>query len=119
ALISGVTLIAWAAWHVLYGYRHRVRFGMQIGLLGLAAWSFLMALAHGAGLMLIPALLPLCAPAMQGHGMISGALPVAVAAIGVHTLAMLAATGTVAIAVSRWPGVEVLKRGGVDFHLPG
>src|SRR5438067_11221696 len=32
AVISGIALIGWAIWHVLYGHRHRVRFGMQTGL---------------------------------------------------------------------------------------
>ena len=45
---SGLLLLAWAAYHWRYGHRHRVRFGMQTGLLGLAVWSFLMATAHGA-----------------------------------------------------------------------
>ena len=57
---SGFLLIGWAIYHQLYGHRHRVRFGMQTGLAGLALWSFLMATAHGAGLMVLPALIPLC-----------------------------------------------------------
>ena len=57
---AGAVLIGWAVYHMLYGSRHRVRFGMQVGMLGLGAWSFLMASAHGAGLMLVPALIPLC-----------------------------------------------------------
>ena len=56
---AGLVLLGWAAWHALYGHRHRVRFGMTTGMAGLAAWSFLMATAHGAGLMLIPLLAPL------------------------------------------------------------
>src|SRR5262245_52231465 len=40
---SGVLLIGWAAYHWRFGHRHRVRFGMRTGLLGLGAWSFLMA----------------------------------------------------------------------------
>src|SRR5690348_12787046 len=55
-------LIGWAAYHWRFGHRHRVRFGMQAGLWGLAIWSFLMATAHGAGIMLWPALMPLCLP---------------------------------------------------------
>ena len=62
-IASGFLLIAWAIYHLLYGHRHRVRVGMQTGLLGLAFWSFLMATAHGAGLMLIPVLIPLCVAA--------------------------------------------------------
>ena len=117
ALISGLALIAWAVWHVLYGHRHRVRFGMQTGLIGLGVWSFLMALAHGAGLMLIPALLPLCAPGMQGHGSIAGPFPIALAAVALHTAAMLIATGTIAIVVYRWLGVAILKRAWINFDI--
>src|SRR5437868_4831678 len=117
AIISGLALIAWAVWHVLYGHRHRVRFGMQTGLVGLGAWSFLMALAHGAGLMLIPALLPLCAPSMQGHGLMAGAFPIALAAVALHTAAMLVATGTIAIVVYRWLGVAILKRTWINFDI--
>ena len=57
--LCGLILLGWAAWHTVYGHRHRVRFGMTTGLAGLGAWSFLMAMAHGAGLMLIPLLAPL------------------------------------------------------------
>src|SRR5881396_3913247 len=57
---AALVLIGWALWHALYGHQRRVRVGMQTGLLGLVLWSFLMASAHGAGLMLIPALAPIC-----------------------------------------------------------
>jgi len=43
---SGLLLLAWAAYHWRFAHRHRVRFGMQVGLLGLAVWSFLMATAQ-------------------------------------------------------------------------
>ena len=46
------------------GYRHQVRVGMQVGFVDLALWSFLMATAHGAGLMVMPVLLEL--PAGDG-----------------------------------------------------
>jgi len=65
-IAAGILLIAWAIYHALYGQRHRVRFGMQVGMVGLAAWSFLMASAHGAGLMLVPVLIPLCLAASPG-----------------------------------------------------
>ena len=58
---GGLVLIGWAGRHFLYGHRHRVRVGMvQTGLVGLGFWSLLMATAHGAGLMMLPAALPLC-----------------------------------------------------------
>src|SRR4029453_16303940 len=58
-VVAGVVLVGWAAYHHLYGARHRVRVGMRTGMAGLALWSFLMASAHGAGLMLVPVLRPL------------------------------------------------------------
>ncbi len=69
---------------------------------GLALWSFMMSTAHGAGLMLVPALIPLCmgdASARQIGA--AGSLAVALAAVGVHTAAMLAATGLMAAGISR------------------
>src|SRR5678816_4141600 len=58
-VLSGVLLIAWGLYHLLYVHRHRVRIGFKTGLVGLAVWSFVMATAHGAGMMLIPVLMPL------------------------------------------------------------
>jgi len=59
-MAAGSGLILWALYHLAYGSRHRARIGMQTGFAGLLAWSFVMASAHGAGLMLVPALVPLC-----------------------------------------------------------
>jgi hypothetical protein len=106
-LAAGVVLIGWAAYHQLYGSRHRVRVGMRTGLAGLVLWSFLMASAHGAGLMLAPALLHL------GHG--GPAVGVSLAAVAVHTLAMLAVTGVIAIVVHEWIGVAFLRRGWLNL----
>jgi len=67
---------------------------------GLALWSFMMSTAHGAGLMLVPALMPLCitdAPARELTA--SSSLALALAAVGVHTAAMLAVTGLIATGV--------------------
>jgi len=57
---AGLVLIGWGLYHWRFGARHRVRFGMQVRLAGLFVWSFLMATGHDAGLMLWPALMPLC-----------------------------------------------------------
>jgi hypothetical protein len=113
---SGLVLIAWALYHWRYGHRHRVRFGMQTGLLGLGVWSFLMATAHGAGLMLWPVLMPLCiAAASEPDG--AGPLVTALIGIGVHTLAMLVTTTVVAVAVYEWVGLEILRRAWINVDL--
>jgi hypothetical protein len=117
-VVAGTLLIAWALYHWRYGSRHRVRIGMQTGMAGLAAWSFLMAGAHGAGLMLIPALIPLCLAASPGGALTAGgALPVSLAAVGVHTLAMLATTGIIAALVYEWLGIAFLRRAWINFDL--
>ena len=69
---AGLVLIGWALYHWRFSHRHRVRFGMQVGLAGLFVWSFLMAAAHGAGLMLWPALMPLCLPSGAGERSVGG-----------------------------------------------
>lgn len=113
----GVLLIGWALYHMVYGSRHRVRVGMTAGFLGLAGWSFLMATAHGAGLMLIPVVLPLCLAASPSGELTAGALPIALAAVGVHSLAMLTVTGVVAVVVYQWVGVGFLRRGWINLDL--
>jgi len=116
--LGAVILLAWAAWHALYGRRHRVRFGMKVSLGGLFLWSFLMANAHGAGLMLIPAVVPLCLAASPAHELTaSGSLPVALTALGLHTSVMLATIGIVAIAVYKWVGIAFLPRAWINFDL--
>lgn len=88
----------------------------------LAWWSFLMATAHGAGLMLVPFMLRLCEapPASadrlaQAHGRVMETLArsdvaTALAVAGVHTLAMLLAGVGMAYAVYRWLGLQFLRR---------
>jgi hypothetical protein len=115
-IAAGVLLIGWAVYHQLYGSRHRVRVGMRTGMAGLALWSFLMASAHGAGLMLVPVLLPLGREASpHSHLTASGSTAVALAAVGVHTLAMLAVTGGIAMVVYEWVGLAFLRRGWVNL----
>jgi hypothetical protein len=113
-LIAGGILVLWAGYRWRYGHRHRVRVGMTVGAAGLAVWSFLMATAHGAGLMLVPALLPLCAsmPAIGG-----GPLVVSLAAVALHTFTTLVATGLVAMVVHEWLGLAFLRRSWINFDL--
>jgi hypothetical protein len=90
---------------------------MQAGLWGLAIWSFLMATAHGAGIMLWPALMPLCLPT-DIHAAGSGSLlATALAGVGSHTLAMLATTAIVSVLVYDWLGLALLRRAWLNVDL--
>ncbi len=113
---AGLLLIGWAAYHQLYGHRHRVRVGMTAGFAGLALWSFLMATAHGAGLMILPVIVPLCIAASPLRQIdASGSTAVTLAAVGVHTGAMLVVTAVIAIAVYRWIGIAILRSAWLNF----
>jgi hypothetical protein len=122
-LAAGVSLLVWALYHWRYGHRHRVRVGMRAGFAGLLLWSFVMATGHGAGLMLMPALMPLHmshthGQAGHGHPIIGvDSLWLALAAVGVHTLAMLLVTGVIAVMTYEWLGVGFLRRGWINFDM--
>jgi hypothetical protein len=109
--LAGAILLGWALYYAVYGHRHRVRVGMQTGMLGLGLWSFLMATGHGAGLMLVPMIIPLCLSASPVKGLsASGSLIVSLAAVAVHTGAMLAVTAAMASLVYEWLGLAFLRR---------
>jgi hypothetical protein len=92
----------------------------------LAWWSFLMATAHGAGLMLLPFMIGLCTtesddsamPAAQwlgrGHAAVNDVLArsgtvTALAVAGAHTFAMMVAGLAMAWLVYRYLGLRVLR----------
>src|ERR1700685_3794434 len=91
--------------HRIFRASHPRGAGMRVGGKDLFVWSFLMASAHGAGLMLLPILM---AQPMSGmtHNMAGGmaVMPssLSASAIGfavlVHTASMLVVAGTLAIA---------------------
>src|SRR4029453_6225268 len=97
-VLSGGLLIAWGLYHLLYGQRDRSRIGFKTGLVGLALWSFRVAKAHGGGMMLMPVLMPLEHMGEHAHQMpATQSLWIASLAVLVHSLAMLAVTGIVAL----------------------
>lgn len=115
---AGLLLIGWAIYHQLYGHRHHVHVGMRTGQLGLMAWSFLMATAHGAGLMLLPALMPLClAGSPTAEITATGSASIVLAAVAVHTFAMLAVTGLVGVLVYEWIGLAILRSAWINIDL--
>lgn len=89
----------------------------------LAWWSFLMATAHGAGLMLVPFMLGLCgAPEDSAHARVEQALArsdlaTAVLIAAVHTLAMMLAGLAMAWAVYRYLGLQFLRRAWFNLDL--
>ena len=109
--------------------RHPRWVGMRVGFRDLTAWSFLMATAHGAGLMLVPVLLRLSSAAqVQGthahgthadHASMTGSATVLadLAVVGLHTLAMFAVMGVIAIVVYEKLGVMILKRTWFNLDL--
>lgn len=82
----------------------------------LGLWSFVVAIAHGAGLMLVPIYLGLCraAEAEDGHmatsALISANLGMAVLVAFVHAAAMIAAGGFSAWLVYRYAGLKFVSR---------
>jgi hypothetical protein len=79
----------------------------------LALWSFAVALAHGAGLLVVPMYLGLCATPGAAAGAVSvaaGNMAVAGLVAAAHALAMIAAAGLVAWAVYRWLGLQFISR---------
>jgi hypothetical protein len=82
----------------------------------LGLWSFAIAIAHGAGLMLVPIYLGLCRPSDldRGHAaatsLISASLEMALLVAVVHSIAMVAAGGCVAWLVYRYLGLKFVSR---------
>ena len=119
-IAGALALIAFGVYRLVA--RHRGRAGMQVGACQLLLWSFLMATAHGAGLMLLPVFLAM--PAGTAHhehahieSQIGSGVGAATLAVGVHTLAMLVVSTTVAVVVYEWLGVAFLRRGWVNFDV--
>ncbi|AFL50156.1 hypothetical protein ABIE78_004051 [Sinorhizobium fredii] len=111
-LVAAAFILAFTGYLAIYGHRHRVRVGMRAGMAGLAAWSFLMATSHGAGLMLVPSVLSLCLADRVG---MAGSLSVSLAAVAVHTGAMLTVIAAIALVVFSWVGLAGLRSAWINF----
>jgi hypothetical protein len=129
--LGGAALLGFAAYKIATRFRHPRWVGMRVTSRELVLWSFLMASAHGAGLMLVPVLVALrgegvpSAQAHTGHAGHAGhemstssdALALALAAVGLHSAAMLAVAGVIAVVVYQKVGVEVLRRAWVNLDF--
>jgi hypothetical protein len=129
-LVIPLDVLRWATAALLVGLgvfrlirsRHPRFGGMLVGSRELAIWSFLMASAHGAGLMVLPLVLATPAAMHPLHQM--AALPLVAGvewdgllATLVHTTGYLLVTGILAVIVYEKVGVRFLRKAWVNLDL--
>jgi hypothetical protein len=111
---AGLLVVA-AGVYLLIDRRHP-RFLARIKPTRLALWSFAVATAHGAGLMLLPIYLGICSAGKQDAGHLAAAalmrenLETAIAVSIVHATAMVLSGGIVAFAVYEWLGLRFISK---------
>jgi uncharacterized membrane protein (UPF0136 family) len=125
--IAAATILFAFGLYRLLRSRHPNWVGMRVGFGDLTLWSFVMASAHGAGLMLVPFFLP--SPTEQtahhheGHEMHAWAFAnfsapsLLFTAVAVHTLGYLLTTALVAVLVYEKLGVAILRRAWLNIDL--
>jgi hypothetical protein len=119
--LTGCILVALGVVRV-FRHQHPRAAGMRVGMGGLTVWSFLMATAHGAGLMVVPVFVGM---SMAGggehmhHHMHAGGTTVgtALVAAGVHAASYLAVTAGIAVLVFDRLGVGILRRVWLNVDL--
>src|SRR5713101_2040064 len=96
---------------------------MRVSAFDLVVWSFLMATAHGAGLMLFPVMMRMPSATMMMHhhhpmpAIASGALGFvqSAAVVLLHTGAMFVVMGIIAIVVYEWIGLQILRSAWINL----
>jgi hypothetical protein len=130
AILAGamvpMNLLRWsvAAILVLFGISHLVRHRhpawaqMRVGMGRLTLWSFLMASAHGAGLMVVPVFLGMTMAAHGSHAMPApNPTATALLATTLHAAGYLLVTAFVAFLVFKKLGVAVLRKAWFNLDL--
>lgn len=128
-------LIVFGLYKLLVPMSHPRWVGMQVNFRDLTVWSFLMATAHGAGLMLLPIIMRFtnstahaAAPGMTHAGHTSHAehvlaattiaMPMAeLAAVSLHTVSMFVVMAVVAVVVFEKVGLAILRRAWFNLDL--
>ena len=133
-----VVLLPFALLATLVEWQHQIQIGASLLVIGfgifrfvdrrhpralarirptqLGLWSFAVAIAHGAGLMLVPIYLGLCQASDIDNGheaagiLINASLGVALLVAIVHATAMIAAGGCSALLVYRYLGLKFISR---------
>lgn len=120
--IGAAGLVIVLGLYLLFNRRHP-RFLARVAPSRLALWSFLVALAHGAGLMLVPIYLGICRTidTDAGHAaasdLMGGNVGIAVVVALAHTLTMIASGGAIAFGVYRWVGLKFLSKGWFNLDV--
>lgn len=126
-ILAAAVLIGFGLYRLIRR-RHPRWVGMRVGSRDLAFWSFLMASAHGAGLMLLPFVVNYpqrsVAHEHMGHAMtmMANSMAPAVAPqwwlpVGLHTLGYLLVTACLALVVYYKVGVGILRRAWFNLEL--
>jgi hypothetical protein len=104
----------------LYRHLHPRWAAMRVGMGGLTVWSFLMASAHGAGLMVLPVFLSMAAipegPSCHARGASTQALAGAMATL-VHSMGYLAVTAIAAWLVVDRFGLGLLRKAWINLDV--
>jgi hypothetical protein len=120
--IAAACLVIALGIFLLFNRRHP-RFLARVPPSRLALWSFLVAMAHGAGLMLVPIYLGICRTVEtdSGHAaaqdLMGSNAGIAVIVALVHTGAMTLSGGLIALGVYRWFGLRFLSRAWFNLDL--
>jgi hypothetical protein len=114
-------LVSLGVWR-FFRHQHPRWAGMRVGMGGLTMWSFLMATAHGAGLMVVPVFVRMSMMGGSGHThhMPAAAGTNATAALlatGLHAASYLAVTACIALVVFEKVGVGILRRAWFNLDL--
>jgi hypothetical protein len=129
---GGGILILFGAFRYLWPRAHPRWVAMRVKWYELTLWSFLMASAHGAGLMLFPILMDMPGGAKMHHQMMHGLhgrlMHQSMAAMGpslsfaqdaavvlLHTAAMLLTMGTIAVVVYDRVGLAFLRSAWINL----
>jgi hypothetical protein len=117
--IGAAALILFGLFRFIWPRAHPRWVAMRVNAAELALWSFLMASAHGAGLMLFPILIGTTPSAAHAHQMAAfcGANTIGqtIAVVLLHTGAMIAVTGAIAILVYEWVGLAILRSAWINL----
>jgi hypothetical protein len=117
--IGAIGLVAFGVFKLVKPRAHPRWVGLRVGPRDLVVWSFLMSSAHGAGLMLVPVLLGLPAAQQAADIPTVGLTTLAedVAAVTVHSVAMLLVMATIALVVYERLGLNVLRKAWLNVDL--